>query len=134
MPTLDQDAEKQKNISNKDMKDSKKAESGDDASVVSGDLELTTDDDSTSSRQVVFIVFLRIKFDFTKKKIILFFNFSSSSGGEDKTNEEKKESNEEESTVESRIVDEKEQPAESKTTKSNKGEVVDQVKILFIHI
>ena len=50
MPTLDQDAEKQKNISNKDMKDSKKAESGDDASVVSGDLELTTDDDSTSSR------------------------------------------------------------------------------------
>ena len=133
MPTLDQDAEKQKNITNKDMKDSKKAESGDDASVVSGDLELTTDDDSTSSRQV-FIVFLRIEFDFTKKKIIIFFNFSSSSGGEDKTNEEKKESNEEESTVESRIVDEKEQPAESKTTKSNKGEVVDQVKILFIHI
>ena len=69
-----------------------------------------------------------------KKNIVFFFNFSSSSGGEDKTNEEKKESNEEESTVESRIVDEKEQPAESKTTKSNKGEVVDQVKILFIHI
>ena len=132
MPTLDQDAEKQKNITNKDMKDSKKAESGDDASVVSGDLELTTDDDSTSSRQV-FIVFLRIKFDFTKKNYY-FFNFSNSSRGEDKTNEEKKESNEEESTVESRIVDEKEQPAESKTTKSNKGEVVDQVKILFIHI
>ena len=48
MPTLD-DSEKQKIADNNKNEDSKKPESGeDDASVVSGDLELT-DDDSTSS-------------------------------------------------------------------------------------
>ena len=125
VPTLDQDSEnkKQKIAAAKNNKNvvggednskkpesgDKKPESGDDASVVSGDLELTDDDSN-----------------------------SSSSSGEDKTKEAdegRKVSNDESEVNKqltgSKIADEKEQPAdeESKTTKSKKGDIVDQTEV-----